>query len=388
MRVRCLLFFVSLWWGSLAAQLPAVQQQQISYCLQKIAFLQADAPEGMAFGLLPTFRINGLSGSKPKVDNSAFYTGWVVNILRQYRPHFDIANQQLADQIIEKAMPAIAKFKHWQGKPTYFYWPADTLAYFPNSLFGTLAPKKRYLPDDADASVILLQAAAQPDSVVAAAHQYFQRFVANDTFPANSTLPAYKHVGAYSTWLGRGMPVDFDVCVLANMLHFADRYQLAWSSADSASAGLMMQVINNREYLSHSAFMAPHYGVPSILIFHFAKWMTVDKNGWLLPWRQQLIYDAQKLLETTQSPLEVLLLQTAILQMGGLPSKKSIQFTSDHLAQDQFAFFRANIAAYLPVNLRKTMDNWDAISFRFYCPAFNFAILLQYLILEQLVNKN
>jgi hypothetical protein len=373
---------IGLVWSQMAfAQLPALPQQHIAQCLAEIAHLQQQIPAGMAYGLLPTYRVNGHQNGKAKVDNSAFYTGLVLNILHTYRSHFDAQNQLLADSIIRLAQPAIAKYRHWQGKPTYFYWPADTLAYFPNSFFGAIAPKKRYLPDDIDASVILLQAAAAGDSLVHAAHQYFQRYVANDSFKANSTLPAYKNIGAYSTWLGRGMPVDFDVCVLANVLHFVDSHQLGWTAADSASAGLILQVINNREYLSHAAFMAPHYGRPSILIYHFAKWAMVDRAGWLVPWRKQLIDDAQILLQSATSPLEMLLLKTAIVQLGGVPNSPKAAFDWRQLAEDDFAFFRANIAAYLPAAWRKSLDSWGAISFRFYCPAFNYAILLQYLVL-------
>jgi hypothetical protein len=352
--------------------------EQVTFCLRQMMEWQASAPKGMYAGLLPVFRVNATKGAEPKVDNSAFFTGLTINILREYYPRFSAANKGLADDIIRNALPAIARFKHQQQKPTYFFWPADTPVYFPNSLLGKVAPKKRYIPDDADDTVILLQATAASDSSLKAAHRYFQQFVANDQYPAKGTMPEYRQYGAYSTWLGRGMPVDFDLCVHANILHFADKHGLPWTAADTASAALIVNIIKNGHHLTKAGLVSPHYGRPALLIYHLAKWMQVNRNGWLLPLRSQLIRDAENLLLKADSPLEKLLLQITLLRLGVNTSIPPATFDESALEQDNYAFFRANISAYLDADTRKKLDHWKLITFNFYCPAFNYAILLQY----------
>ena len=355
-------------------------QDIITNSLKQIKYWQQYPPKGMATGLLPVYRVNAAGRSKAKIDNSAFFTGLVINILRECAPKMNEVQRDLVMQIGQKAQPAMAKFKHPKGKPTYFFWPADTPVYFPNSLLGKVAPKKRYIPDDADDTVILLEATQASLQQKAQAWQYLQLFTANQQYWAKATLPAYSSYPAYSTWLGRGMPVDFDICVHANILRFAAKNQLPHTAADTATVALMAKMIANNHHITHASIISPHYGHPAIIHYHLARLMQVSQWPALDSVKPKLVAFALQQWRWAQSTMEALLWQLALLHWGQpVNNEPPFAFRYQDLNNDPFPYFKANIAAYLPYARRRHLDSFKPITFYFYCPAFNHALLIEYL---------
>lgn len=358
-----------------------VEKTVVSQCLQDIHALQLAPARGMTEGLFTTHRRNLFPFSKNKIDNNAFYTGLVVNILRVYKDSLKAQDRVLAEQMVLKALPAFEKFKHRKGKPSYYFWPVDTPRHFPNSFLERISSEKRYLPDDADCSAILLEAASAPDADLQKAHVLFQDYAATDTRKAVGTLKKYRRYRAYSTWLGYAIPVDFDMCVHANILRFVDKNNLAWSATDSATAGLLLTLVKDKKHLRMPRFVAPYYGRTSIILFHLARWMVENKNGWMEPVKTELIAETKALLKKTKSPLETVLLRTA-LNWWGADDNSPVEINLEKLRNDKLAYFRGNVGAYLPSTFKRVADRLGLFTFNFYCPGFNEALLLQYALLS------
>lgn len=41
-----------------------------------------------------------------------------------------------------------------------------------------------------------------------------------------NTFRKYKKLNAYSTWIATRMPIEFDICVMSNILYFNQHYKL------------------------------------------------------------------------------------------------------------------------------------------------------------------
>jgi hypothetical protein len=207
----------------------------ITQLLQRVAALQPKESSVFPSGSIPSYRLYALNKDRVKADVNAFFTGLVVFTLKDIRPQLSASQQRLANGIIADALPVFDKFRNQKGRATYNFWPTDTPRIFPNSGWLNLFDKKQQLPDDLDDTVIMLLAQEAGDSTAKAVHALMQGFINNPSKKVNNTFKDYRGIGAYSTWFGEKMPVDFDICVLANVLYFVQAYNLQWTAADSAS---------------------------------------------------------------------------------------------------------------------------------------------------------
>lgn len=378
-RTGLLLFFL---FGLFLSGNGQTEIKTDSLALQQLNKLQATPAKGMTEGLFSTYRKNQIPFARNKVDNNAFYSGLIVNILRANQGSFNAENALLAERMIQRALPAFKKFKHRKGKPTYYFWPVDTPRHFPNSFLEKISSEKRFLPDDADCSVILLEAANASEEDKYNAHLLFEKYAATDKRKAIGSLKKYRKYQAYSTWLGYAIPVDYDLCVHANILRFVDKNYFSWNAADSATAQLILALIQDRKHIKMPRFIAPYYGRTSIILYHLSRWMKENRNGWMEPVKASLIADAKAELQQTTSPLEILLLRTS-LRWWGADIDDPLIINTKELQKDKTAFFRGNVGAYLSAPLKRVADRMGIFTFNFYCPAFNEALLLQYRVLAK-----
>ena len=96
---------------------------------------------------------------------------------------------------------------------------------------------------------VLSLLAQDADSITAATvHEQMQQYINDDNPKANAIDKAYRQYRAYSVWYGSHFPVVFDVCVLSNVLHFVQHYNLPWTAADSSSLKVILQTITSGDY--------------------------------------------------------------------------------------------------------------------------------------------
>ncbi|HJV19537.1 MAG TPA: hypothetical protein VJ552_06620 [Sediminibacterium sp.] len=351
--------------------------------LHRIAALQPKQDGIFPKGLFPSFRTYALNKHRQKADINIFYTGLISFTLKNLRKDFTPYQQRIADDIIRSANAASTKFKNKKGRDTYNFWPTDTPRIFPNSGWMNWFDKQQALPDDLDDTVILLLALNADDSVAAAIHNLMQQFVNNGQKQVNNTFKSYRNIGAYSTWFGKKMPVDFDVSVLSNVLYFVQSYSLPWTAADTASLQLIDKVIGEKKYLTDAAYVSPHYSSPAIILYHFSRLMQLKPIASLEANKATLIADAAALLQKPIPFMEQVLLQTALFRWGVQPA--TIQVNNgrslEELVEDEsFSFFIANMASMLPGGLKKAAGGAGVGKFYYFCPAFNNLLLLENLV--------
>jgi hypothetical protein len=354
--------------------------------LTRIANLQNKESAVFPRGIFPSYRLYALNKNRSKADINIFFTGLISFTLQKMRTYLTPYQQSIAEQIIASGNEPAIKFKNQKGRNTYNFWPTDTPRIFPNSGWLNLFNKKQALPDDLDDTVIILLAMHAQDSIAKQVHELMQQYTNSGKKKVKNTFKAYRNIPAYSTWFGKKMPVDFDVSVLTNILYFVQHYNLPWSKADSASLVFIQKVIEEKKYINDADYVSPHYSSSTIILYHISRLMSLKPIPELDMYKDSLISFTKGKLLKTNNFLEQILLQTSLMRWGVQPSEvitvKNNSELINRIEDEDFSFFIANMASMLPNELKKTAGAIGLGKFYYFCPAYNYVLILENL-LEQ-----
>ncbi|MCK9403392.1 MAG: hypothetical protein M0Q26_08340 [Chitinophagaceae bacterium] len=358
----------------------------ITRLLNRVNQLQSKESSVFPRGIFPSYRLYALNKNREKADINIFFTGLISFTLQDIKPRLAGEQQKLADQIISRSLPVYQKFQNQKGRHTYNFWPTDTPKIFPNSGWMNLFDKTQALPDDLDDTVIMLLAMNAPDAVAKQVHALMQQFTNKGEKPVRNTFKDFRSIGAYSTWFGKKMPVDFDICVLANVLYFVQRYNLPWTAADSASLRLIEKVLIEKKHVTDAPYVSPHYSRLPILLYHIARLMSVRPIRSLEKLKPQLIAEASNALAKGNGFMDDVILSTSLLRWGVQPAGiKSYKADSlqELIEEGSFSFFIANMASMLPDPLKQWMGGAGVGKFYYDCVAYNNMLVLEYLALNK-----
>jgi hypothetical protein len=380
-RKTLLLLFALLWiaGGEVMAQqatLPSVDS-----LLHLIEKMQVTEDDFYFKGSFPTYRRYGRSASF-KEDNAVFFTGLIAFTLKELLPDLNAAQRAVCDTIIDRAIQSYAHFRNANGLPTFNFWRVRPPLVFPNSWFLNHFNETQQLPDDLDDTVILWLSMDPPDSLMKWVKILMGQHANGETRWIRNTYRRYRKIPAYSTWFGKKMPIDFDFCVLCNVLYFVHEYQLPLNIHDSASVLLLRQMIEHKEYLKHPGYISPHYGRTSLLLYHAARLLAKFSIPALDTLKPQLLQDARQAYSHAGNWLDSVLLSTAIMRLGGEDTPLP-RLDNAGLYHNTTTFFVASFSAILPGTWKKILLNNQLIKYYFSCPAYRCALYLENLVLRK-----
>jgi len=356
----------------------------IHYLINRIAAQQIQQDNFFLQGIYPSYISKQEKFATRKKDNNIFFNGLIAYTLNDIKSKTDNYSQQLIDKSLNKAKPLFIKFKNNKGRNTYNFWRTDSTYDYPYS--GILKPFARNisLPDDMDDTVLSLFALNAADSTAKEVHMLMQQFVNNDSNRVRSIIEDYRQLPAYSTWFGKKFPVVFDVSVLCNVLSFVQLYNLEWTKADSASLDVIITTIQNNYHFSKTIYASPYYPKPSLILYHIARLMSIRPIPKLDALKTKIVSDAARELALTTNTLEQIILSSTILKLGYEPPAININIgdVQKEIEQNDFCFFVGNISSYFK-DFQKAFATANEIGFFYhYCPAYNDALLLEYLVLR------
>lgn len=335
-------------------------------------------------GTFPTYRTYHFNAAKP--DDNIFFTALIVFTLRELYPNFNANDKVLVDSIIQNALPAFKKFKNASGRNTYNFWPTNPTIVFPNGGWLNLMNTSMALPDDMDDTVISLMALNTDSTDAQNVHLLMQQYVNLRNGKKNRSAPkTLRLYSTYSTWFGDKMPVDFDVCVLSNVLYFVYKNNLSVSKADSAAINLIKTCIAHNYLKTKSAMIAPHYQRLPVILYHLARLMSLPNFNGLDNERKELINMTHQLLDQSSThDFDKIILSTALLKWHDHPSQNNIiktQSFSDFLFNNDFVFFKATMGSILPSVFKNLFTSLQIGVFNYYSPSYNLVLLMEYLVL-------
>lgn len=282
--------------------------------IERILALQSRGEGYFDEGLFPAQRSNRLIGYQ-RPDTTVFFTASIVFTLQKIRYLLSEKSQEIVDRIAEKAIRNYPKFQNKDGLKTYNFWKTKPSRHFPNGYLFRHFEHFR-IPDDIDdTAMIYLTTSPTPEELFwlkekLSVHANLSKQQIKNTYSE------YRNLKAYSTWFGKNMYIEFDACVLSNILYCIYEYQLPLNQHDTDSLKYIRSVIETGRYLIEPFRCAHQYPRTVPIIYHVARLMGAFTIPELEPIREKLIADTQHLLQKQQHPLDEIVLKTSLMRLG------------------------------------------------------------------------
>ncbi|WP_133993310.1 hypothetical protein [Dinghuibacter silviterrae] len=358
---------------------PAGDSALISALLADMAGRQQQTRGFYQTGAFPSTRVHLSRPGAVRQDNNIFFTGLIGLGLRQLRPYFRGADGVLCDSILARMQGAFAPYRNRAGRLTYNFWKTDPPQIFPEDRWLELLDRSHALPDDLDDTVIFLEAMGRHDDSVRVVKALMEAH-AGSRRRAYRGYRRYRRREAYSTWFGKKMPVDYDISVLCNVLYWVCDNHFAFGHADSATIGLLRDMITRGLPVKDPAFASPHYARSPVVLYHIGRLLGTFSVPGLDSLRPLVVAQAQTVLAQTKDPLDQVLLRTTLLRLGARPEGGALRLDPD---DPGFVFFDASFSDYLPNPFRRIFLHSPLLKYEFRCPAYNRFLLLEYLVLRE-----
>ena len=290
----------------------------IDQLIQQIADIQATA-DGKYFpnGIFPSYRQNKFIHYK-RPDNTIFFTAITVFTLQKLKPFLSELSQKLVEEITKKAILNYPNYQNKDGLKTYNFFPTCPPKPFGN---GYLLHRFNYfeLPDDIDDTALIYLTQQHSETDILWLKNKLAQHANGVSKNIKNTFPEYKTLKAYSTWFGKNMYIEFDACVLCNILYCVFEYQLPLNEYDKDSLKYLQQIILSNQYLKKPFNVAHHYVRTEIIIYHIARLMAAFEIEELEECREKLVRDIEGLLEKKGGDnYSKILLETSLLRLTSL----------------------------------------------------------------------
>lgn len=371
---------------------PFVTMQPLDTIIQHIHGLQSPGNEYFDEGLFAAYRRNPLIGYQ-RPDTTIFFTAVIVFTLQKIRPLLSLQSQQLVEEIAQKALQNYPLFQNKDGLKTYNFWKTRPSRHFPNGHIFRHFDHFR-IPDDVDdtAMIYLTSQPTQEDLLWLKHKLTLHANLTQQTI--RNTYPEYRSLCAYSTWFGKNMYIEFDVCVLTNLLYCIFEYQLPLNQHDTDSLAYIRSVIETDRYLTEPFRCAHQYPRTAAIIYHVTRLMGAFEIAALEPIRAKVIADTQHLLKRPQHPLDELVLQTSLMRLGvSPPTTNRMQEILNRLQSpisdepnpfEGFYFFIAGLLTAYENPLLYQMARSPLFHIQWECEAHCWTLVAEYLALNQL----
>jgi hypothetical protein len=349
--------------------------------IDKIGELQSGGGKYFPEGIFPAYRDNAIIGYN-RPDTTIFFSAIIAFTLQSVRGNCDLETQQKIDFIISKVVQNYPDFENKDGLKTYNFWKTKPSKHFPNGYLFRHFEHFR-IPDDVDdTAFVYLTSNPEKEEILWLKEKLKQHANGSKQWIRN-TYPEYQKLKAYSTWFGKNMYIEFDVCVLSNLIYFVYKNNLPLNEHDEASLEYIRSVIATDRYLTVPFRCAHQYPRKSLIIYHVSRLMAAFDPDQLKPVREKLIEDTMKLLIETKNPMDRVILSTSLLRLGMKTERIPVENFTTRDFKNFYFFIAGLMTAYENKILYRISSN-SIFHMHWLCEAHNWTLLAEY---ETLWNK-
>lgn len=343
---------------------------KVKELLQQISYLQSNGEKHYAAGLFPSQRFH-LHLPFEREDNNIFFTASIVFILQNLSEKFSDEEKIIANQICKNAIANYPDYKNKDGFDTYNFWRTDGSPHFPNGKILSRVKKVR-IPDDADdTSLIYLTSNPSRQKVLWLKEKLAQHANLSKKQITN-TFPEYKNLKAYSTFFGKNMFIEFDVCVLCNILYFVFWNNLGLNQHDRDSIFFIRSVIEKKQYLEKPFYASHSYPSSSVILYHVARLLEKFDIPELSEIKPQIISDLKMLFEKEKNEMNKIILSTSLARLTR-KYRDEIQIPPDR----KFSFFHAGLLTAFENRITYWLAGNSLFHIKYKCEAHRLALLLE-----------
>ncbi|WP_373513541.1 hypothetical protein [Persicitalea sp.] len=346
--------------------------------LKKIAWQQSRGELHFPEGLFPAYRHNPyLAYLRP--DTTLFFSVVIAFTLQSLRDAMKPREQNQVDLILAKIKKNYPDFQNKDGLKTYNFWKTKPSRHFPNGFIFRHFGHFR-IPDDVDdTAFVYLTDDPTPQELLWLKDKLAQHANGSKQWIKN-TDPKYRRLRAYSTWFGKNMYIEFDACVLSNILYCIFHYKLPLNQHDAHSLLYIRSVIETDRYRTKPFRCAHQYPTTALIIYHVARLMAAFDPPALQPVKAKLIQDTQELMRIETRPMNKVLLATSLLRLGQAPPRIAVENFTERDFKGFYFFIAGLLTAYESPEIYKLAAN-RIFHMNWTCEAHCWTLLLEYEVL-------
>ncbi|WP_255076691.1 hypothetical protein [Lacihabitans sp. CCS-44] len=314
-------------------------------------------------------RKNDFWGYK-RADDNIFVFASTLFILQQNSRYLNKEQKVIFEKIESQILAEFAKYQNKDGRLTYNFYKTKPSRHFPNGRFMRRLDHFR-LPDDIDDTALIYLTSNYTKEQTIWLKNHLSEFTDQYRGSKNGEI--------YSTWFGKNMPKEQDVCALLNLMYLLFKHQIALDQTDNNTLKFISNAVN--EITKNSFQIARHYGHPALIIYHYARFMADFSYQELDNRKAELIDIAKKLLAKEKSALFRMLLETALLKFGEKRNKIDINLDPE---KQFYSFIGAPFAPFEnPATRLIAKNQWSQIFWK--SEIHELALRLEYICL---IRKN
>ena len=347
----------------------------LTHFINKIESLQSQGDKYFPEGIFPAYRDNGMIGYN-RPDTTIFFSTIIAFTLQSISGAANVETAEKIGDICSKVIQNYPDFQNKDDLKTYNFWKTKPSEHFPNGYIFRHFEHFR-IPDDVDDTSFVYLTSNPTEDEIVWLHEKL-RLHANGTKQwIRNTYPEYQGLKAYSTWFGKNMYIEFDVCVLSNLLYFIFKNNLPLNTHDDDSLEYMRSVIETNRYLEVPFRCAHQYPRTPLIIYHVSRLIAAFNPGQLKSIREKLINDTKHLLTKTQSPMDRVLLSTSLIRLGVKTERIVVErYTKDDFKG--FYFFIAGLLTAYENKLLYKISSHPIFHMHWLCEAHNWTLLAEY----------
>lgn len=319
-------------------------------------------------------------GPKLHADHSVFYSLVVLYGIESYADELSAEEKHSLYALKQAFRQQLKKYRNPQRPRTINFWPTAPRQQFPGNARWS-RNTRRHIPDDADDNVYLrmLYSGGSPDpwfdSLLVSNVNGKKRWARN--------LPSYlRHEEVYSTWLGERMPVETDICVLANILLYRNSIGQPYNHYDSLSAAYIRKNYRYARRPLSARELSPQYIRYATVLYHVARFMA-SEPGFDPEGRDTdiLVSELNEQLNHTEDKLTRIILTSSLLRIGW--SAPEVNYTIAELESSDYSFFYANAGSVFPRPLNLLISGLERYRMPYFCFGHNYFLAWEYEVLKK-----
>jgi hypothetical protein len=364
----------------------------IELLINRIENLQIkDDSKYYSMGLFPSSRSNQAIGYK-REDSNIYYSALIAYTLLNVFDYFTTDQKIRVKSISDKVIENFPKYKSKRDPILYNFYKTNPSDHYPNGHFFSKF-KHFELADDADDTCIItltLQSKGGVElSQIQSIRKYLLKFSNLNRKKIKFIPPTYRELKAYGVWFGSGkMPIEFDICVIANILCFIFKNNLQLKQQDIDSLAYIRKAIKNYDIINNSFSISYMYPDSAVILYHIARlWSNMPDPEIYLP-KKIIIKMLRSQLVDSDSTLERIILSTSLLKMG--ITVPPVKYSLCELKREfkSFGFFIAPMLKGTGSSLLNKLAELSPFQILFDCEAYYYTLVLEYeLIIKHFTTK-
>ena len=331
-------------------------------------------------GVFPSQRYHPFLPYKREDDN-LFFTASVVQMLQDLDVRLTETERALVNDIVAEAKTSYHLFQNKDSLDTYNFWQTKPSRHFPNGAFMHRF-KHFQIPDDVDDTALVFLTENASKERVSLLREKLKKHANLAYKRAFNPFEKYRDLKCYSTFFGEKMYIEFDICVLSNLmrvilLHFKDDL----NEYDHDTLKFITEAIMNDEHNSLPFYSAPNYPTTELILYHVSRLIPLLPLEYKCKIEGKIKADIQSRLKSI-SGMKKLMLENAAIKLN-VEIDSNTPVSTDVFNDKSFFFFHAGMITAFENSVAQKLAPSGFFHLRYTSKALNRALLIENMVLKR-----